>query len=82
MFLTVQWILAPSDCSSLRFSVTKQRLGYAIFGLYIAQIVIGLFIHFVRVPFLFLFHRPPQNYVHVILGLVILAMAGYQVRLF
>jgi hypothetical protein len=43
--------------------------------------VIGMFIHFVRVPFLFVGHRPPQNYFHAILGLVILAMAGYQVRL-
>jgi hypothetical protein len=60
----------------------QQRVGYAILGLYIAQIVIGLFIHVVRVPFLFIFHRPPQNYFHAILGLVILAMAGYQVRLF
>jgi hypothetical protein len=58
----------------------KQRVGYAILGLYIAQIVIGVFIHSVRVPFLFIFHRPPQNYLHAILGLVILAMAGYQVR--
>jgi hypothetical protein len=39
-----------------------------------------MFIHAVRVPFLFIFHRPPQNYFHAILGLVILAMAGYQVR--
>ena len=64
------------------FPVTEQRLGYAIFGLYIAQIVIGVFIHAVRVPCLFIAHRPPQNYLHAILGLVILAIGGYQVRLF
>ena len=67
------WTVATSD--------NEQRVGYAILGLYIAQIVIGMFIHVVRVPFLFIFHRPPQNYFHAILGLVILAMAGYQVRL-
>ena len=43
--------------------------------------MIGIFIHAVRVPFLFIAHRPPQNYFHATLGLVILAMAGYQVRL-
>jgi hypothetical protein len=41
-----------------------------------------MFIHFVRIPILFIAHRPPQNYLHAILGLVILAMASYQVRLF
>jgi hypothetical protein len=39
-----------------------------------------VFIHFVRVPFLFIAHRPPQNYLHAAIGLTILAMAGYQVR--
>ncbi|KAH9993163.1 hypothetical protein BJV77DRAFT_372323 [Russula vinacea] len=57
-----------------------QRVGYAIISLYIAQVVIGVFIHFVRIPFLFVGHRPPQNYFHAILGLCILAMAGYQIH--
>ncbi|KAH9962052.1 hypothetical protein BJV74DRAFT_871461 [Russula compacta] len=58
-----------------------KRVGWAIFSLYSAQLLLGPFIHFVRVPFLFVGHRPPQNYLHAILGLTILAMAGYQVRL-
>ncbi|KAH9993162.1 hypothetical protein BJV77DRAFT_1067309 [Russula vinacea] len=57
-----------------------KRVGYAIISLYIAQVVIGAFIHFVRIPFLFVGHRPPQNYFHAILGLCILAMAGYQIH--
>jgi hypothetical protein len=44
--------------------------------------MIGMFIHAVRIPFLVIAHRPLQNYLHAILGLVILAMASYQVRLF
>lgn len=62
-------------------SVTKQNVGVIIFGLYIAQIGVGAFIHFVRIPILFVGHRPPQNYFHALFGLAILAMAAYQVRL-
>jgi hypothetical protein len=42
--------------------------------------VVGAFIHFIRIPFLFVGHRPPQNYIHAIIGLTILAMAASQVR--
>jgi hypothetical protein len=61
--------------------ITKQTFGLAVFGLFIAQIVVGAFIHFIRIPFLFVGHRPPQNYIHAIIGLTILAMAASQVRL-
>jgi len=57
-----------------------KRVGYAIFYLYITQVVLGAFIHFIRIPFPFLGHRPPQNYIHALLGLAILAMAAYQVN--
>ncbi|KAI0260804.1 hypothetical protein BC834DRAFT_973108 [Gloeopeniophorella convolvens] len=57
-----------------------KRIGFCIFSLYIAQVLLGAFIHFVRIPFLFVGHRPPQNYIHAILGLLILAMANYQVH--
>ena len=66
------------DFSSL---VIEQNVGVVIFALYIAQIVVGAFIHFVRIPVLFVGHRPPQNYFHALFGLAILAMAAYQVRL-
>ena len=61
---------------------TKQRVGYAIFSLYIAQVFLGIFIHAVHVPFLSIAHRSLQNYLHAVLGLAILAMAAYQVRVF
>ncbi|KAH9060388.1 hypothetical protein EDB83DRAFT_2224358 [Lactarius deliciosus] len=57
-----------------------KKIGYVIFGLYIGQVVLGTFIHYVRIPFPFLGHRPPQNYIHALLGIVILAMANYQVH--
>jgi len=57
-----------------------KRVGFAILSLYTAQLLLGVFIHFVRVPFLFVHHRPPQNYFHTILGLTILAMAAYQIH--
>jgi len=57
-----------------------KRIGFVIFGLYIGQVVLGAFIHFVRIPVPFLGHRPPQNYIHALLGLAILALASYQVH--
>jgi len=57
-----------------------KNVGIVIFALYIAQIVVGAFIHFVRIPFLFVGHRPPQNYFHALFGLAILAMAAYQIH--
>jgi hypothetical protein len=59
-----------------------QRIGLVIFGLCIAQMSLGAFIHFVRVfrvSFPFGSRRPPQNYIHALLGLTILALAEYQV---
>ena len=69
-------------CLTTDPSYIEQKVGYAIISLYIAQLLLGMFIHFIRVPFLFVGHRPPQNYLHPVLGLLILAMADYQVRLF
>ncbi|KAF8265349.1 hypothetical protein EI94DRAFT_1736019 [Lactarius quietus] len=57
-----------------------KRIGFFIFGLYIAQVTLGAVIHFVRIPFPFLGHRPPQNYIHALLGLAILGMAEYQLH--
>jgi hypothetical protein len=57
-----------------------QTIGTVIFGLYIAQVVLGIFIHYVRLSFPFgPGRRPPQNYIHALLGLAILALAEYQV---
>jgi len=57
-----------------------KRVGYAVFTLYGVQVLLGAFIHFVRVPFLFIGHRPPQNWIHAALGFTILALAAYQIH--
>ena len=56
-----------------------QKIGLALLILYVVQLCLGLFIHFVKMPSLFGGHRPPQNYFHAILGLAIFALAAYQV---
>jgi len=57
-----------------------QQIGIALLALYVTQLLVGTLIHFVKVPGLFRGHRPPQNYLHVALGLAILALAAYQVH--
>jgi len=56
-----------------------QRVGFIIFGLYIAQCVLGLFIHYIHVPFPIFGRRPLQNYLHAIMGLTVIGLAEYQV---
>jgi uncharacterized membrane protein len=57
---------------------TKQKAGLALFVMYWCQAILGLVVHYVKPsrPV----HRPPQNYVHAILGLSIVGLALYQVR--
>jgi hypothetical protein len=55
------------------------KRGLLIIGLYIAQLVLGLFIHYIRIPFPAFGHRPPQNFLHAVQGLVILGLANYQI---
>jgi peptidoglycan/LPS O-acetylase OafA/YrhL len=56
-----------------------QKIGTIVFSLYIVQIVLGAFVHFIRIPFPLIVNRPLSNYVHALLGLTILAMSAYQV---
>ena len=56
-----------------------QRLGLVLFILYIIQVIIGNLIHFFK-PKSALRRRPPQNYFHAVLGLVIIATSFYQVH--
>ncbi|KAI0248130.1 hypothetical protein BJV78DRAFT_1285015 [Lactifluus subvellereus] len=90
-WLTVFLITGPLIFAGLAMAVRANHLshypidhhkkvGYAIISLYSAQLLLGVFIHFIRVPFLFVGHRPPQNYLHVMFGFAILAMAGYQIH--
>ena len=57
-----------------------QKIGTIIFTLYIVQIFLGAFVHFIRIPFPLIVHRPLSNYVHALLGLTIIVMSAYQVR--
>jgi hypothetical protein len=56
-----------------------QKIGTIIFTLYIIQILLGAFVHFIRIPFPLIVNRPLTNYVHALLGLTILVMSAYQV---
>ncbi|CAK5282808.1 unnamed protein product [Mycena citricolor] len=55
-----------------------QKIGVALLALYVFQLLVGIVIHFFKCAGLFRGHRPPQNYIHVLLGLTILALAAYQ----
>jgi len=66
-------------------------IGVTLFILYLVQLVLGSLIHYIKPPRFpslnpfpanshSLLLRPPQNYLHAILGLVIIILAFYQVR--
>lgn len=57
-----------------------QKMGLTLLILYVVQVVIGALIHFVKMPSFFRGRRPPQNYFHVFLGLVIFILAESQVN--
>jgi len=67
------------DLSYLSLTPHGKR-GLSIIGLYVGQLVLGMFIHHIRIPFPFFGYRPPQNFIHALLGLTILALANYQVH--
>jgi hypothetical protein len=50
--------------------------------MYLIQVFLGTFIHWVKFPFRFPGGRQPQNYLHAILGLAIVALATWQVHVF
>jgi len=60
---------------------THMKWGLAIFILYLIQLMLGEFIHLVK-PRSWTVdkRRPLQNYFHAVLGLLIIALAFYQVR--
>lgn len=57
----------------------EQTIGKVLLVLYILQCSLGAFIHFVKIRFRF--GRPPQNYAHAVLGLAIVGLSLYQIRL-
>ncbi|TFY80455.1 hypothetical protein EWM64_g3556 [Hericium alpestre] len=62
------------------FNDTHKKVGLTLLVLYCFQLVLGIFIHFIRTPALFIMHRSPQNYFHAILGFAILALAAYNIH--
>lgn len=54
-------------------------MGLALLILYLGQLLIGTFIHFVKFPSFFRGRRSPQNYFHAVLGLIIIILAQVQV---
>lgn len=61
-----------------RLTIYAQKLGLVICILYVVQCTLGAVVHFIKNPNRV--RRPAQNYVHAVLGLVIIALAFAQVR--
>lgn len=60
---------------------THMKVGIVIFVLYIVQLALGAFVHYVKpTSWTVQKKRPIQNYGHAVLGLLIIALAFYQVR--
>jgi len=57
-----------------------QRVGLALLILYLLQVFLGAFIHWIKIPkrFSHLGGRRPQNFLHVTIGLAILILATWQ----
>jgi hypothetical protein len=66
------------------FSTTHKKVGLALFILYVIQASLGTIIHFFKPKPSKASHpalrRPPQNYLHAILGLTILGISFWQIR--
>jgi len=72
-------IQAVHEARSSHVDDTHKRWGIAIFTLYFVQLILGYVIHWVKPKGGFR-SRPPQNYMHAVLGLLLVALAFYQVR--
>ncbi|KAI0644677.1 hypothetical protein C8Q79DRAFT_1011697 [Trametes meyenii] len=58
-----------------------KKWGIAIFVLYFAQILLGAIVHYVKpTSWTVGKRRPMQNYLHAVFGILIVALAFYQVR--
>ncbi|KAF9648995.1 CBD9-like protein [Thelephora ganbajun] len=81
--ITVGWALGVAIVATgggPHFTDTHTRLGLAIFILYVVQVLLGNIIHLFK-PKSFLRRRPIQNYLHGFLGIVIIGISFYQVRI-
>jgi hypothetical protein len=73
-------MMACKQLALPQFEDPHQKIGLSLFIMYIIQVIIGIFVHYVKVPTLGRGRRPVQNYLHALLGLAIMALAAYQVR--
>ncbi|KDR75941.1 hypothetical protein GALMADRAFT_516288 [Galerina marginata CBS 339.88] len=71
-------IQSVNEAKALHLDDDHKRWGITIFILYFVQCGLGAFIHFVKKQNRK--RRPPQNYVHAVLGLAIIGLALYQVH--
>jgi len=72
-------IAAVAKAKAKHLDDSHKRWGIALLVLYLAQCALGAFIHFVKDANRK--RRPPQNYVHAVVGITIIALALYQVHL-
>ncbi|KAI0821668.1 hypothetical protein BC628DRAFT_1329028 [Trametes gibbosa] len=74
-------ISAVSTAQVKHLDDDHKRWGVAIFVLYIAQVTVGAVIHYVKpTSWTVGKRRPLQNYFHAVFGILIIALAFYQVR--
>jgi len=72
-------IAAVSQAKAKHLDDTHKRWGIALLVLYLVQCGLGAFIHFVKDPNRK--SRPPQNYLHAVVGITLIGLALYQVHL-
>lgn len=71
------------QAESPKLGDTHKKLGVALFVLYLAQVMGGLIVHFFTPAWSpKILRRPVQNYMHAIMGIVIIALAFWQVSTF
>jgi hypothetical protein len=71
-------VAGVADGGAPHFDGSHEKLGLVLCVLYVVQCSFGAIIHFVKDGNRQ--RRPPQNYIHAILGLLIIAIAFAQVR--
>ncbi|KIM75769.1 hypothetical protein PILCRDRAFT_663916 [Piloderma croceum F 1598] len=71
-------IEAVVKAGSKHLDDTHKKCGLAIFVLYFVQLALGSIIHWFKPRGTS--RRPPQNYLHAVVGLLLIALAFYQVR--
>jgi len=71
-------IASVSQAKAKHLDDDHKRWGIALLVLYFVQCALGAFIHFVKDASRA--RRPPQNYLHAVIGIALIALALYQVH--